>query len=92
MTKQLKFRWLLTAGAIASAILALSALASPTIRAVDQRYVKQSGYTNDRVLDSLKHTHELEGINEKMARVDSRLARVDSGITCLRRPSRPECQ
>lgn len=85
MTQKAKFGWLLSAAAIASAVLTLSALATPTIRAIDLRYVKQAGYIQTRQLDSLTHEQELRAINEK-------LARVDSGVLCLRHPKRDECR
>lgn len=88
MTRQRKLGWLLTAGALATAVLALSALATPTIRLVDARYVKQSGYIQTRTVDSLTLLRKLDAIDGKLARVDSTgrctLAKLD------KRPS-PYC-
>lgn len=78
--------------AVLGAIVAVIGITGSGVRFVDRRYVKadtfqiiQQGHATARTVDSITHNHELEEINRK-------LARLDTGITCLRRRTDPMCR
>jgi hypothetical protein len=87
-------RWLINTGATASAAIVLIAAIKPIwqpvakdimVTALDSVYVRQQSYGAKNTVDSLKHEHELE-------KIDAKLARVDSSVSCLRRKKPDWCQ
>lgn len=85
-------RLLLTGGALVSAVIVITGPIASAAYKVDDRYVKQHAYDSVRIvqqgtraIDSLKHEHELEQINQ-------RLARMDTSTMCLRRRKPSWCE
>lgn len=79
-------RGLLTAGTIAGGLIAVTALVSPSVKYLDERFVHQQEYDTQRTLDSLARVKRDE---EYMRRIAS----VDTGVKCLRGVlPRKDCQ
>lgn len=87
-------RRLVNAAAMMSAALVLTAALKPVIRpfakeamtqTLDSVYVLQQSYDRAVELDSLQHKHELE-------KIDTKLARMDSSVACLRKRKPAYCE
>jgi hypothetical protein len=78
-------RAILTAGALAGALVAVAGLVAAPVRVMDARYVLRADQARRGAIDSLNYARD-------MKEVRAALARVDTNVLCLRHPDREFCQ
>lgn len=83
---------ILTAGALAGAVLAVFGLIAPSIHFVDARYVHvdsfaihQAGESRRQAIDSLNYARDLKEVRET-------LNAIRTDVSCMRRPEREACR